>query len=378
MKISVSSSNDTVTVTADGFKTVPYTPKTNAAKKIPYYTYPESQKDYYYSFDNAVNSMDGELVGYTRFVEKYNESSKEWTVYIEEDIDLQNCFDFNDGVLVYGFTREEPKHSVLIKISADGEQLWSLPINDCDGEVSIGAIFENSAGGYDIFGLNNTTKLYFGNISKDGVLISSNLTEVGEISPQNIIPTQTGYALNYVGKDISEHANVIILDSDGNVLNTFSYKSDDRLFFIKSMCDYEGKLLISTYSIKKDPGAPLPSTELDFIKQKYPYVDTEKSQNRELLAMLKEYYTAELLVCNFTSGAVESFYSAEGSFGGKLAITENGELLWKVECITVSYYVSKGSQNPINGSSYIYDYIFDKNMGFVSGNECNYLLFFLK
>lgn len=381
LKITVSSHEGASETTATGYKTTPKNPSTNKAKKIPLYSTPPSDKTYAYHCDNAVNIKDGQVIENTRFVEKYTSTERLWMVYLEEEFEAVGCIEVSDGVLTYGITYgtdDSPKLPIIVKISSDGEVLWSKIIDTDTTDSSIGIIFETEDKSYDFIGIGDSTKMFFGRLSFEGELTLSTSFEVGSISPISVIRTSKGYAMHYTSEDPARSSGIITIDNNGNFTNNFSYGSDDKNFVITSICEFEGKLCVSTYSLPKSVGSTPQKSEIANIVDKIPYSDTGTEQNRDLLYALKDLYVANLLICNYDTGAVEEFISAEGSLGGVLLVNNDGNLTWKVECLTVAYYALKTSVYTVNGSSYVYDYIFNSEFELSDVIECNYLFYFAK
>ena len=53
------------------------------------------------------------------------------------------------------------------------------------------------------------------------------------------------------------------------------------------------------------------------------------------------------------------FYSVKGSLGGKLSVSDTGNLLWNVESITSTFFSPATSSFTIGGTSYVFRYTFD-------------------
>ena len=49
--------------------------------------------------------------------------------------------------------------------------------------------------------------------------------------------------------------------------------------------------------------------------------------------MVRDNYTAMLLVCEPNAGKPQEYYSVNGSLGGKLSVSDTGNLLWDVEAL---------------------------------------------
>ena len=82
--------------------------------------------------------------------------------------------------------------------------------------------------------------------------------------------------------------------------------------------------------------------------------------------MVRDNYTAMLLVCDPTRGTPQEFYSVKGSLGGELSLRDSGMLLWDVESITTTFFSPGTSSFTIGGTSYVFRYTFDSVGGLVS------------
>ena len=81
--------------------------------------------------------------------------------------------------------------------------------------------------------------------------------------------------------------------------------------------------------------------------------------DEELTPMVRDNYTAMLLICDSNTGTPKEFYSVKGSLGGKLSLSNSGNLLWDAESITTTFFSPATSSFTIGGSSYVFRYTFD-------------------
>lgn len=96
----------------------------------------------------------------------------------------------------------------------------------------------------------------------------------------------------------------------------------------------------------------------------------------ELTPMVRDNYTAMLLVCEPNAGKPQEYYSVNGSLGGKLSVSDTGNLLWDVESITSTFFSPATSSFTIGGTSYVFRYTFDTSGMLISqektGEVVNY------
>ena len=81
--------------------------------------------------------------------------------------------------------------------------------------------------------------------------------------------------------------------------------------------------------------------------------------SQELTPMIRDNYTAMLLVWDPTAGTIQEFYSVKGSLGADLSISDSGMLLWDVESITTTFYSPTTSSFTFGGTSYVFEYTYD-------------------
>lgn len=81
--------------------------------------------------------------------------------------------------------------------------------------------------------------------------------------------------------------------------------------------------------------------------------------SEELTPMVRDNYTALLLVCEPKTGKPQEFYSVKGSLGGKPSASDAGNLIWDVESITSTFFSPATNSFTIGGTSYVFRYSFD-------------------
>ena len=169
-----------------------------------------------------------------------------------------------------------------------------------------------------------------------------------------------GYIVHLFSNVDNEYAKIVMVDHEGNITESFSYSSEDSKYYITDMIEFENKIYLSAYAIPRY-GNEEYQREIDKILE---YIYNDKISDffgEELTNIVKENYTAILLVCDPKSGKPQEFYSVKGSLGGKLALSDSGELLWDVERITRTFYSPFTSSFSIGGDCYVFRYTFDSS-----------------
>ena len=81
--------------------------------------------------------------------------------------------------------------------------------------------------------------------------------------------------------------------------------------------------------------------------------------SEELTPIVRDNYTAILLICDPEGGAPKTFYSVKGSLGGDLSVNTSGQLEWNVESITTTFDSPITSYFTIGGNCAVFCYTFD-------------------
>ena len=161
----------------------------------------------------------------------------------------------------------------------------------------------------------------------------------------------------------NEYAKIVKLDCDGNLTDAFSYGVDDAYYYITDMIEFNGSIYLSAYAVPKLADEEQNAGGRYEIAAVLNYIHNKKVwsiPSEELTPVLRDNYTAMLLVCNSSSGEPQEFYSVKGSLGGKLSVSGEGDLIWDVESITTSYYSPATSSFSIGGTCYVFRYTFDE------------------
>ena len=79
----------------------------------------------------------------------------------------------------------------------------------------------------------------------------------------------------------------------------------------------------------------------------------------ELTPVVRDNYTAVLLVCDPAGGIPKTFYSVNGSLGGKLSVNDAGFLEWDAGSIVSAFYSPATSAFTIGGTCKIFRCTFD-------------------
>ena len=179
-----------------------------------------------------------------------------------------------------------------------------------------------------------------------------------------------GYLVQLGSYTEDQYAKIVKVDPNGTITDSFSYSAGDRFYHVTDMVEFGGNVYLSAYTTPKNEDSPYSGGHYEIS----PILDRLFEENRinipseDLTPMVRDIYTAVLLVCDPDGGAPKEFYSIEGSLGGVLTLGEDGVLQWDVESITTTYFSPYTSSHSIGGTSYVYRYTFDQT-GNLIGQE---------
>ncbi len=288
------------------------------------------------------------------YIEKKDGETLLWSVSVE-DFFVDSYINVSDGVVVYGNTyTPQGKMSCagIIKISSGGNIQWKQILDNGPEYECIFKILVNDDGSYSVFS-NGDNYLCISKYSPDGKRIEFSKNKV-DAQALNAVRFGDGYIVQLYGYEIGERAKIVIVDSYGKITDYFSYSSEDYYYRIVDMIEFNGNVYLSTYAFPKSEN----DYELSSVT-KYLFDNDFRISGEELTSMVRDNYTAMLLVCEPDTGTPQEFYSVKGSFGGKLSVSNTGELLWNVESIAGVGFSPYTSAFSFAGSSYVYQYTFN-------------------
>lgn len=298
------------------------------------------------------------------YFQKYDGETLLWSVECSE-FSFPYYTVVSDGILIYDYHLKDSQ-ALLHKYDFDGNLLWKDQPDNGFKRERIACVVENADGSYAVFsnGYDGENHLCLSLYSPDGerLLYKSNPMQG---APMLAARLGDGYLVKMgTGK-------LINMDSQGNVSHSHSYEGDDCYYSIQSMIEYNGKVYISAYATPK-----LAEGERDYDGRKeiariVQYAHSKcwmDISEEELLAVVRENYTAILLVCDPNSGVPQEFYSVAGSLGNSLSISEDGNLIWRVDNIAEAIYTPITSAYSLVAHCCVYEYTFDES-GSLIGQE---------
>ena len=320
---------------------------------------------YEYRSEYKENAQLGFEVHDKSFIEKYDGEKLLWSVAISE-FWINGFSTVSDGVIAYGETptwsSSQYSYAWMAKIDTDGNLIWKHMLNNGFEDEYIGEILENADGSYAVISRGDFKYFCLSQYTSDGKETYFKKTEVGNYGIWNAARLGDGYIVQLGSHMTNEYSRIIKVDYEGNITESFSYGGKDAYYYITDMIEYNGNIYLSAYSVPKLADEDQSAGGRYEIAAVLNYLFDNgvwEISSEELTPMVRDNYTAMLLVCDPVTGTPQEFYSVKGSLGGELSLSDSGKLLWDVESITTTFFSPATSSFTIGGTSYVFRYTFD-------------------
>ena len=279
------------------------------------------------------------------YVEKYDGTELVWRtefngIYVD---DVVGC---GDGVFAYGASYNESDNYDskywLIRIDENGSILWRNRYGE-KGEHMTSALAEED-GSFTLFSHPAKGAGYcFGRVDANGNIITRSSTALDGQYVDEAVHYRGGYLVRLFDFNEQGSAGFITVDREGNITDRFGYSSDTEYYFTKSLIEYGGRIYLSADAMPKEgtyisPDDPTFVTERSCLQPALDYAfghfgsesgDLGRREIPGLTEKIKERFTAVLLVLDPEGGEPTEFYAVKGAAAGKLAVGEDGELVWE-------------------------------------------------
>ena len=287
---------------------------------------------------------------------------------------IEGCCTVSDGLVAYGRNTGEPGErnisARIIKLDPDGNLIWDQTLNHGFEDEYIAKIVEDTDGSYAVFSRGNLKYLCLSRYSSDGRQLFFSKSEIGNYGIRNAAKFGEGYLVQLMQ---GEQDKIVKVDHDGTITDSFCFDSEDAYYYITDMIEFNGKICLSAYAV---PGpadqeeVPIVSHyELAAVKDAlYCNGHFTEVTCEELTPLVRDNYTAMLLVCDPDTGTPQKFYSVRGSFGSRLSVNDRGELVWDVESIASAFWSPTTSSYTIDGTCHIFRYTFNDS-GLLTAQE---------
>lgn len=308
----------------------------------------------YYGDDHVVDGC---------LFEKYEDDILKWSVDLP-DHDMVCYTEASDGLLIYGNVGDLNDIVWVVKLNNDGEILWERQFGNMNDYEYIGAVLENADGSYSVLSHGDKSYLSFTKLSYEGQITVSKKYEVGDPNQiGNAVSIGEGYAVQlYQSIHSAENMRILLLDNDGDITESQSYSGKYHDYYITDMIEFNDTFYLSAYAIPKlssessdAGGRPDIAHILNYLHDN----NIWQISSEDLTPLMRDNFTAVLLVCADGTNVPTTFYSVDGSLGGSLDISDSGKLLWNVESIIGSAYSPATSYASLIGFTDVYCYQFD-------------------
>ncbi len=301
---------------------------------------------------------------------------KEWE---NDDLYIDDCVMTSVGTAVWGHryhwteVTDSSKansltYSRIARIDNSGCKLWERELDHGFKDEYIKAVLDNGDGTLAVISYGDFEYLCLSQYDTNGNELSFTKTQFSRISGVlNAVHFGDGYLVQLAGTDEDDgHAHLAKLDRAGNVTDNFVYKSEECDYYITDMAEFEGRVYLSAYAVPKqtdEGGRHEIANILDYVFSK----ENWEISSEELTPIVRENYTAVLLLCDPDGGEPKTFYSVKGSLGGAITVEED-QLKWNVESVVSASFSPYTSSFSVCGGCSVYRYSFDK-LGILTGYE---------
>lgn len=266
------------------------------------------------------------------------------------------------GTAVWGhndtWSSEQPVYSSVARVDESGNILWQRQLDHGFEREYIAAVVDNGDGTWAVVSRGDFEYLCLSQYDADGNELFNYVTEVGNYGVWNVVCLGDGYLVQLGNTMDGETARLVKLDREGGLLDTFTYEGEDCDYTIIDMIEFGGRVYLSAYAVPKQTDGGGRYEIADILAYLFDN-DIWEISSEELTPMVRDNYTAVLLLCDPEGGVPETFYSVKGSLGGKLAVNKAGELEWDVESVVNTFFSPATNSFTIGGSCQVFCYTFD-------------------
>ena len=266
------------------------------------------------------------------------------------------------GTAVWGYTdtwsSEQDSHAWLARVDEAGTLLWQRRLEHDFKREYIAAVLDNGDGTWAVLSRGDLEFLCLSQYSTEGNELSFRKTHVGVLGIRNAARLGEGYLVQLWNNTERETARLAKLDREGNLLDSFTYQGEDCDYYITGMVEFGDRVYLSAYAVPRQTDGGGRHEIADILNYIF---DNEllSISSEELTPLVRDNYTAVLLLCDPEGGAPETFYSVKGSLGAELRVNGAGELEWQVHSVSSTFFSLATSSFSIGGSCQVFRYTFD-------------------
>ena len=294
-------------------------------------------------------------------LECYRDGEPFWTAEFRDFyIERYSCTKY--GTVVWGlsetFSSSDTIYGWIALIDSEGKTMWQKRLDHGFRYEYVGSVLNNGDGTWAVISRGDMKYLCLSCYDHDGNELSFHKTEVGNLGIWNAARLGDGYIVQLGNTTTRDTALICRLDREGNVTDRFSYEAEDCEYYITDMTEFAGHIYLSAYAVpmQDDEGGRYEiGNVLEYIFSKDGWMDIS---DEELTPLVRDNYTAVLLVCDPENGSPKTFYSVRGSLGGSLSVSVSGELEWNVESVASTFFSPMTSSFTIGGVCNVIRYMF--------------------
>lgn len=314
--------------------------------------------------------------GETLWTTDFPALGKEWG---DDELYIDNCVMTSVGTAVWGQithwrdVTESSKgndltYSWIARIDDRGCKLWEQELEHGFDHEYIKAVLDNGDGTLAVISYGDFKYLCLSQYDKDGNELSVTKTNFNHISNVlNVVHLGDGYLVHLATNVNNGHAHLAKLDRTGNVTDNFVYKSEECDYYITDMTEFEGNVYLSAYAVPNQTDEGGRNEIADILDYMFSKENWYEISSEELTPMVRDNYTAVLLLCDPDGGEPKTFYSVKGSLGGAITVEED-QLKWNVESVVSASFSPYTNSFSVCGACSVYRYSFDKS-GILTGYE---------
>ena len=327
------------------------------------------KEGYTYSYSSYGNPDEQGIVHLDKCVVKCSlDDALLWTAEIK-DFHVIGAARLAEGTAVWGyndtFSASDIHYGWLARIDDSGNVLWQKHLDHGFRYEQIASVINSTDGGLAVVSKGDRNYLCLSRFDADGRELSFQKTEVGDLFIRNAVSLRDGYLVHLINNMNHVSALLCRLDPEGKVLGLYSLESDDCDYYITDMAEYNRQVYLSGYAVPKQSDGGGRHEIANILEHIFAKENWDIS-SEELTSLLRDNYTAVLLLCDPNSSVPKTFYSVKGSLGGRLQINDSYKLEWDVESITSSRFSPATSAYSIIGTCKVFRYTFDSR-GRLSG-----------
>lgn len=300
-----------------------------------------------------------------------------WSAYFPGFV-ISGCSRTKNGTAVWGHIENNFRQGRVALVDGSGKILWNVLLDHGFGSETVASVLSDDDGTFAVISRGDYRFLCLARLGADGKEQSFRKTEIGSlVGIRAAARLGDGYIVMLSNSAEGVTSLIWKLDRDGNLTDSFRYEAEDCDYYITDMIEFGGRVCLSAYAVlkQKDGGGrheiadilhylftektePLTSESSGDSLTEFPRL-TEFITSEELTSLLRDNYTAVLLLCDAGDGDPHAFYSVKGSLGGKLAVNGEGQLEWETESFVDSLYSPFTSSFTIKGRCRVFRYTFD-------------------